>query len=180
MTEKSLLSSDFQMLQDAVPANHFKIYIGTMLVMCAVIFSALAFEHIGGYQPCKLCLQQREPWYVGIPIAGFAVLSLLFKWPAFLTRGLMIITGLILVYSLVLGVHHSGVEWGFWEGPADCGAVDGGLATNTADFLQQLEQSVPPSCTDAALRILGLSFAGWNALTSGLLAVVTLRTAFKP
>jgi disulfide bond formation protein DsbB len=37
---------------------------------------------------------------------------------------------------------------------------------------------VPPSCTDAALRVLGLSFAGWNAITSAVLAILGLRFAF--
>jgi len=91
----------------------------------------------------------------------------------------MAIGGLIMLYSFVLGVNHSGVEWGFWKGPGDCGVVEGGLAATTTDFLKQLEQTVPPSCTDAALRIMGLSFAGWNAVMSLVLAVLALRFLFK-
>lgn len=166
------------MLNTAVPNSHFKYYLAILLGMCAVILSALAFEHIGGYQPCKLCLEQREPWYLGIPVLAIACLSLMLKGPACLTRGMLAIGGLILVYSFVLGIHHSGVEWGFWEGPGDCGAVEGGLATSTTDFLKQLEQTVPPSCTDAALRVLGLSFAGWNAIMSLVLAIFALKFAF--
>ena len=30
------------------------------LAMAAVVGAALAFEHIGGYIPCKLCLEQRS------------------------------------------------------------------------------------------------------------------------
>ena len=167
------------MLNLPVPSSHLKAYLFVLFGMCAVILSALAFEHIGGYQPCKLCLEQREPWYLGIPLMLIACLSLLFKGPACLTRGLMAIGGLLMVYSFVLGVHHSGVEWGFWEGPRDCGAVDGGLATTTTDFLKQLEETVPPSCTDAALRVLGLSFAGWNAIVSLILAVISLSIFYR-
>jgi len=167
------------MLNNEVPAAHLKYYLLVLFGMCAVILSALAFEHIGGYQPCKLCLQQREPWYLGIPVLVIACLSLVFKGPACLTRGMMAIGGLIMLYSFVLGVNHSGVEWGFWEGPGDCGVVEGGLAATTTDFLKQLEQTVPPSCTDAALRIMGLSFAGWNAVMSLVLAVLALRFLFK-
>lgn len=167
------------MLNNKVPSFHLKFYLFVLLGMCGVILSALAFEHIGGYQPCKLCLQQREPWYLGIAVMAIACLSLMFKGPACLTRGMMAIGGLIMFYSLVLGVNHSGVEWGFWEGPGDCGAVENGLATTTTDFLKQLEQTVPPSCTDAALRVLGLSFAGWNAVMSLVLAVIALRFSIK-
>ena len=160
------------MLSAPIPASHHKYYVFVLLGMLAVILSALAFEHLGGYQPCKLCLQQREPWYFGIPIMLISVVAVMVKWPPVIARSLLIVAGMALVYSLYLGVHHSGVEWGWWEGPGDCGAVDGGLATNTADFLQQLEASVPPSCTDAALRVLGLSFAGWNMIISALIAII--------
>lgn len=151
-----------------------------LIGMCAVILSALAFEHIGGYQPCKLCLQQREPWYIGIPVAALALIASYVRWPRFIAQALLAVVIVILGYSAYLGAHHSGVEWGLWQGPSDCGVVEGGIASDTDTFLQQLEQSVPPSCTDAALRVLGLSFAGWNALASlalALLAIVALRRA---
>lgn len=167
------------MLNSPVPSSHLKFYLFVLLGMCAVILSALAFEHIGGYQPCKLCLQQREPWYLGIPVLMVACLSLFFKGPACLTRGFLAIGGLLMLYSFVLGVNHSGVEWGFWEGPGDCGAVEGGLGTTTSDFLKQLEQTVAPSCTESALRILGLSFAGWNAVASIVLGAIAALYAFR-
>ena len=160
-----------------IPHSHTKFYLLVLVGMCTVILSALAFEHIGGYIPCKLCLEQRQPWYAGIPVAAIAVVSLFLKWPSFVSRGLLLIVGLVLVYSMVLGIHHSGVEWGFWEGPGDCGAVEGGISSDAGNFLQQLAQSVPPSCTDAALRVFGLSFAGWNALVSLALAVLAVRIA---
>ena len=36
----------------------------------ATILGALAFEHFGGYQPCALCLMQRTPYYLGVPLAA--------------------------------------------------------------------------------------------------------------
>ena len=41
--------------------------------MIAVIATVLGFEHIGGYTPCKLCLGQREPYYMAIPVTGLAL-----------------------------------------------------------------------------------------------------------
>ena len=82
-----------------------------------------------------------------------------------------------MAYSVYLGVFHSGVEWAWWEGPGDCGAIEGGIASDTGSFLQQLEQTVAPSCNEAALRILGLSLAGWNAVASLILALIAFRTA---
>ena len=33
----------------------------------AAILTALGYEHIGGLEPCPLCLQQRWAFYAGIP-----------------------------------------------------------------------------------------------------------------
>jgi disulfide bond formation protein DsbB len=167
------------MFTHPVPKHHLKFYALVLIGMIAVIASALAFQHIGGYQPCKLCLGQREPWYVGIPIAFLAIVSLVLNWSPVATRGLMAVAGLVMLYSFVLAVHHAGVEWAWWEGPNDCGAVSGGLANNTNDLLKQLEESVGPSCTEATLRVLGLSFAGWNALASIAIATLSLFVAFR-
>lgn len=147
------------------------------LGMAAVVGSALAFEHIGGYIPCKLCLGQRIPYYIGAPLMALAFVSSTLKWPTWLTRALLLAGGLIMVWSLYLGVRHSGVEWGWWAGPTDCGAVDAPADTGGKGVLDALDAFVPPSCDKAALRILGLSFAGWNALASLFLAAIAFRGA---
>jgi disulfide bond formation protein DsbB len=82
-----------------------------------------------------------------------------------------------MVYGLYLGVFHSGVEWGWWAGPADCGAVAVPADTGGAGVLDAIDTVIPPSCDKAALRVLGLSFAGWNAVASLVLAVIALRGA---
>jgi disulfide bond formation protein DsbB len=43
------------------------------LGMTGTVGGALAFEHIGGYIPCALCLIQRQPYYWGIPIGIVAI-----------------------------------------------------------------------------------------------------------
>lgn len=149
------------------------------LAMAATVGVALGFEHIGGYIPCKLCLEQRWPYYLGAPLMAFAALSATLRWPSALTRGLLVLGGLLMVYSLHLGVRHSGVEWGYWAGPADCGAVAGGNTSGNNGILDAIDAFVPPSCDKAALRVLGLSFAGWNAVVSLALAVVAFWAALQ-
>ena len=39
-------------------------------IALAVVLGALAFEHLGGYAPCPLCLEQRWPYYLGVPLAA--------------------------------------------------------------------------------------------------------------
>lgn len=149
-----------------------------LFAMAATVGSALGFEHIGGYIPCKLCLEQRIPYYTGVPLMALAVLSSTLYWPAVVTRGLLIAGGLLMAYGLYLGVYHSGVEWAWWPGPTDCGAVPSTTDTGGAGVLDTLNTIIPPSCDKAALRILGLSLAGWNAVASLVLAVVAFRGAF--
>lgn len=148
------------------------------VAMAATVGSALAFQHIGGYIPCHLCLEQRTPYYVGVPLMLLAVLASVLGAPAWVMRGLLAIGGLLMVYGLYLGVYHSGVEWAWWQGPADCTAGAGPVDTGGKGVLDALDKFVPPSCDKAALRILGLSLAGWNAIASFVLAVVAFRSAF--
>ncbi|MCX8567821.1 MULTISPECIES: disulfide bond formation protein B [Hyphomicrobiales] len=149
------------------------------VAMAVVVGTALGFQHIGGYMPCKLCLEQRTPYYVGVPLMALAALSSAMHWPSWLTRALLALGGLLMLYGLYLGGYHAGVEWRWWAGPTDCQAVSGTVDTGGKGLLDVLNTVVPPRCEDAALRVLGLSFAGWNVLASAFLAVVALRAAFK-
>jgi disulfide bond formation protein DsbB len=150
-----------------------------MIASAAVVGTALGFEHIAGYIPCKLCLAQREPYYAAIPVAAIAALSAGLKWPACVTRGLLAVTGLLLVWTLALGAYHAGVEWGWWQGPADCGATSGNISSNVGDLLGDLTAKRPPSCDEAVGRFLGLSFAGWNVLAAAPLAVFAFYAAAR-
>jgi disulfide bond formation protein DsbB len=152
-----------------------------LVLSAATILGALGFEHIGGYLPCHLCLMQRTPYYIGVPVAALAVLAVVFAAPRQMMAALFFVFAALMLYGAGLAVFHSGVEWGFWQGPASCAPSIG--VTSAADMLNQLQTTHAPSCTDAALRILGLSFAGWNAIVSALLVVLAImaaRTAWRP
>lgn len=148
------------------------------VAMAAVVGGALAFQYIGGYLPCKLCYEQRIPYYVGAPLMLLAFLASMLRAPAWVTRGLLAVGGLLMLYGLYLAVYHSGVEWAWWPGPTDCTDVAGPVDTGGKGVLDALDKFVPPSCDKAALRILGLSMAGWNAIASLILAIVAFRGAF--
>lgn len=146
--------------------------------MAIVVGSALGFEHIGGYIPCALCLMQRNPYYIGIGVGFLAVLSAVFRLPPIVTKVLLIAVALLMITGMGLGIYHSGVEWKFWEGPSTCtiGATGGDTPVNV---LEALNATKAPSCTEATLRVLGLSFAGWNVLTSAALAAIALWGALR-
>ncbi len=145
------------------------------LGLAGTVLSALAFEHIGGYMPCALCLVQRNPYYIGAPIGLLAVLASHFKAPEWVSRGLLLLLGVIMLVSAGLGVYHAGVEWQFWPGPTECAAP--APAMGSGNLLEDLNRITPPSCSEASLRVLGLSFAGWNVLTSLALAALAFVAA---
>jgi disulfide bond formation protein DsbB len=149
------------------------------LAMAAVVVTALGFEHIGGYIPCKLCLEQRTPYYLGAPLMLLAALSSHMRWPQCVTRGLLAISGLLMAYGLAIAVYHAGVEWAWWAGPTDCVAAAMSITTDANDLLGDINATKPPSCDKAAIRILGLSMAGWNVPASLGLMLASVRSAIK-
>jgi disulfide bond formation protein DsbB len=147
------------------------------LIAAATIAAAWGFELIGGYIPCALCLQERIPYYIGIPVALAALVTSLIAVPAWLPRALLVAAALVFAYGAYLGIYHAGAEWGFWPGPADCAAGAAPATTSAADILSQLDSVRVVSCTEATWRFpadWGLSFAGWNAAISVLLVLVAL------
>lgn len=147
-----------------------------LVIAAAAILGALAFEHIGGYLPCALCLMQRTPYYIGVPLAAVALAAVGVKAPRLLLVVLFAAFALLMLYGAGLGAYHAGVEWGFWEGPAACAGTTAD-PTSVEDLFAQLQTTHAPSCTEATWRLAGLSFAGWNVLVSALLAALGLYSA---
>ncbi|CAH1649337.1 Periplasmic thiol:disulfide oxidoreductase DsbB, required for DsbA reoxidation [Hyphomicrobiales bacterium] len=149
----------------------------TILVICvALIGGAYYFEYVLGLMPCELCLKQRQPYYLAMPVA--AVLALLpderrdrlftsLRWIGF---GIIAVAFL---YNAGLGVYHSGAEWHLWQGPADCtGPMNSNVGLN--DFLKNLQTTRVVRCDEAAWRFVGISLAGWSALASLGLALLAI------
>lgn len=146
-----------------------------LAVGLAAISTAWGFQLIGGYVPCKLCLEQRIPYYVGLPLALVSLIAL-YAGRKGLAIALLVLVALVFAYGSGLGIYQSGAEWKFWAGPSDCG---GGAAgpSNAANMLQALQSVRVVSCTEASWRMLGLSFAGWNAVASAGVAVLAVLAA---
>lgn len=148
------------------------------LMMLFAIATALGFEHIGGYMPCKLCLEERIPYYVGLPLMAVAIVLSVQQRAGFIVRAIFIITALLMLYNFGLSVYHAGAEYKFWPGPTDCSAAVTAITTEASDLLANLNSKRPPSCDTAAGYFLGLSFAGWNGVASLGLTIVGFAGAF--
>lgn len=135
------------------------------IVALATIAGAWIFEYYG-YLPCELCLKQRWAYYIGVPLA--LIVGLMAPRNPGLARAGLALLALLWFGSMVFGIYHSGVEWKWWPGPATC--------TAQAGFTGGLPDLSKPAvlCDTPAIRILGLSLAGWNAVISLGLALVAL------
>ena len=154
----------------------FLLVFALLAVAAATLAGALAFEHIGGLAPCPLCLQQRWPYWLGIPLGALALLALGRRHPRW-CAGLMAVTALGFAAGSALAFYHAGMEWRWWSGPASCsGAAPPG---NVAALLEGLRGTAPPRCDEAPWRLLGVSLSGYNALISALLAGLGLAAAMR-
>jgi len=136
----------------------------------ALLLGALAFQHLGGMAPCKLCLWQRWPHGAAIALG----LAGMVAWPA-LMAGLGVLAALA---TAGIGGYHTGVERGWWPGPSDCsgGPVSG---MSSEELFEQIMAAPLVRCDEVPWEMLGLSMASWNMLASlGLAALwlMALRT----
>jgi disulfide bond formation protein DsbB len=140
------------------------------LVGAATILGAWFFEYGLGLAPCPLCLQQRIPYYVAIPLAVLVVVAALRNAPrALLAIGLGAIA-LAMLAGSALGAYHAGIEWKWWQGPQDCSGPL--VPLGARGLLEQLQSINVARCDEAPWRFLGLSLAGYNVVISLLIAAV--------
>jgi disulfide bond formation protein DsbB len=147
-----------------------------LVLALGAIATALLFEHLGGFAPCPLCLQQRYAYYAGIPLL-FIGLALIAADSRRAAGFLFFAVSLGFLANACLGVYHAGVEWKLWLGPDTCAGA-GSVTGNAGDLLKGLSETRVIRCDEAPWRLLGLSFAGWNVIASFLAFVAELQAAF--
>ena len=147
------------------------------VISAATIAGAWAFELIGGLPPCPMCLQQRWAYYLVLPLMAVAGVFALRQPGSPVLRGLLGLAGLIMLGGAGLAAFHSGVEWGWWQGPTGCsGGVEFGTGSNV---LPNFGDAQVIRCDEAAWRMFGLSLAGYNALISVGVAALAIMTALR-
>jgi disulfide bond formation protein DsbB len=138
----------------------------------ATILGAYFFEFVLKYPPCPLCLDQRIPYYVAIPLSVLIAVS-----AGRVPRGLALaglgVVALTMLIGAGLAAYHAGIEWKWWPGPADCTGPLNNLG-KSGGLLGQLQSIHVVRCDEAAWRFLGLSLAGYNVLISLALSAIAV------
>jgi len=136
-----------------------------LLLSLSLWLGALAFQHIGGLQPCQMCYWQRHAHKAVLVIAVLALLTrqttMNRKWE----RRFLALIGLAFLASFGLAFWHMGVEYKWWDGPRSC--MGEAVVVQATDILKALESPVKtPSCGDVPWSMFGISMAGFNAIIS--------------
>ena len=131
----------------------------------ALLAGAFLFQSIG-YAPCKMCLWQRYPHAVAVALGLLALVLARFQ------RTLALLGALAAAITAGIGLYHTGVERGWWEGPTSC--TGSGLGT---DNLLSTDITPIVMCDDVVWSLFGLSMASYNALISLVLVAIWLAAA---
>ncbi|WP_406650198.1 disulfide bond formation protein B [Aliisedimentitalea scapharcae] len=133
-----------------------------------LLLGALGFQYLGDMAPCKMCYWQRYPHAAAVGIGGLALLfgGALLPW----------LGALAALTTAGIGVYHTGVERGFWEGPTTC--TSGPVTDLTPQQLMEQIMTAPLArCDEVPWEMFTLSMASWNAIASFGLAAVWIAVA---
>ena len=132
-----------------------------------LLLGALAFQYVGGLAPCQMCIWQRWPHVVALGAAlGFVIPSRV--W-ALLGAGGAGTSGAI-------GVFHTGVERGWWEGITACSSGGNMAGLTPEQVLEQIMTAPVVRCDQVPWEMFGLSMASWNAVLSFGVAALWLAS----
>ncbi len=154
--------------------THTDLISRTNLVLTASLGSATLlvgawiFQYFG-FEPCRMCVWQRWPHGAAVAIGIFALLRPCIP--------LIPIGAVAAATSGTIGVYHSGVERGIWEGPATCsGNETAGLSPE--QLLERILDAPLVRCDEVAWQMLGITIPNINAAFSFVLVVVWLTAAW--
>ncbi len=135
----------------------------------ALLAGAFAFQYLGGLPPCPLCLWQRWPHAAAILIGVLALFL-----PG---RALPLLGAVAALSTAAIGAYHTGVERGWWEGPATCtSAPVEGLTPQ--ELMDRILAAPLVRCDEVPWELLGLSMASWNAIASLVFALLWIAAAW--
>jgi len=145
-----------------------------LFFLCVVAISiALIAEYFFHILPCKMCLNQRYPYYFIISI--FIVCYFINKktniW-------LYILTELAVLYGLFYSVWHIGIEQNLLTGPSSCSGRFG-ETNSVSDLKEQILNQDIINCNEISWSMLGLSAATLNSILLSLLLLFNTIYIFK-
>ena len=137
------------------------------LLSLIILISAYFIEFILGYEPCKLCLIQRIPYYF---ILAFSLIFIFLKKnEKFFIKSIFV----FFIIGLIVSVYHVGIEQNIFNESLVClNLLDS--SSSTEDLLKNLQIN-NKSCKDVDFKIFGISLATINLLISLSMAIILFK-----
>lgn len=132
------------------------------------IAGAWGSELFGGLVPCELCLEQRLPYYWGLPVLALVII-LWDRLPRVVFYVAMVLVLAVFAWGLYLATYHAGVEYGFWPGPTSCTGTGGDISFSD---LSNINAAKVVPCDKVQFSLFGITLAGFNALIT--LAIIAM------
>ena len=134
----------------------------------SLIFAYIS-QYVFGLQPCVMCLYQRAPHFAAVAVGILAFL--LYKKARCLHKLLAWVTVAIFLTGTGIAVYHVGIEEGYIEQTASCGAAKVNEEASLEELSAILMATDHVACDKPQFVLFRLSMAGWNALFSFIIAV---------
>ncbi|WP_420607377.1 disulfide bond formation protein B [Novosphingopyxis sp.] len=129
-----------------------------LLIPAALLGGAYLGQYAFGLYPCEMCWWQRWPHFAALALA---LLSFTVKGAAI--RPVLLLAGLAILISGLIGGFHSGVEYGWWEGVTSCSST---IEAAGGDYLDAIMNAPIVRCDQVQWSLFGISLAGYNFLIS--------------
>jgi len=130
-------------------------------VSALLLAGAYISEYGFGLFPCEMCWWQRYAHFAAVALALVSTVA-----PP--KRLWIVLAGLGVLASGLLGGFHAGVEYGWWEGFTTCTS---NVQDSGADPLEAIMNAPLIRCDVAQWTLAGISLAGFNAIISVIFAV---------
>jgi disulfide bond formation protein DsbB len=146
------------------------------LAMLATAWSFQIFKHL---EPCHLCLKQRDIYWIASGVALVASVWALFTGAKGPPRVFSFVLFAIFATGAAIALFHAGVELKWWRGPESCTASGGEISLDQMAAFLAGAATKAPMCDVAQWRMFGLSMAGYNAIVSAILALLSLIASLR-
>ncbi|MDC0348866.1 disulfide bond formation protein B [Alphaproteobacteria bacterium] len=133
-----------------------------------ILMTALIMEHFFDVPVCRMCVFERYPYILSTLLGG-----VFFFWAekSFVQRWASHLLTIVFLIGLGLSLYHVALEYRWIDLPVFCKGSSSLLGLDTLESLRAhiLSQNKIIPCNIVPLRILFLSLAEWNAISSLLL-----------
>jgi disulfide bond formation protein DsbB len=130
-----------------------------------LLATALVGQYGFGLYPCHLCIYQRIPYALIIPIG---LIGAFFVKSGRVKYALIVVCALLFLLDAVIAGYHTGVEQGVFTGPTSCSSNSSGEKT-LEELRAEIMNAPLVSCSQAMIYVLGLSMAAWNMIAATII-----------